>query len=329
MTLEPARLRAPRPAKRAMDFLRKMVHRIPMKTRLARLILAVGAWLVWPAIAPAAAPLQTFTDCRLVEHPGNDGDSFAVQAGERRLNVRLYFVDCPESAVSTDADAKRVREQARHFGIADPVKVLAFGREAAQFTAQALARPFTVHTSFADAMGRTPGGRVYGFVTTADGRDLASLLVEHGFARAHGVRRATPDGTPADEMQKRLADLEQQAMLNRAGIWAAADPNEIARLRALQREEDRELSELRTRLGGGLPEPHSIDLNTATSSQLQAISGIGPVLASAIISNRPYASVDDLLRVKGIGPRLMERIRPYVVVTQNGEPSDSPSQSPE
>src|SRR5437867_9731879 len=164
-------------------------------------IAVVALWLMTEATLFAAASLEKLTEVRLVENPSNDGDSFVVQAGERRLHLRLYFVDCPESVATTDADAKRVREQARYFGITDAKKVFQYGHEAARFTHKALERPFTVYTAFAGALGRSPGGRVYAFVVTAEGTDLGQLLVENGYGRAHGAKRAGPLGKSANEIQ--------------------------------------------------------------------------------------------------------------------------------
>src|SRR5437867_4133953 len=170
-------------------------------------IAVVALWLSGPAIL-LGADLQKFTGVRLIENPSNDGDSFVVlaplragQAGERQMHLRLYFVDCPESVATTDADAKRVREQARYFGITDAKKVFQYGHEAARFTHKALERPFTVYTAFAGALGRSPGGRVYAFVVTAEGTDLGQLLVENGYGRAHGAKRAGPLGKSANEIQ--------------------------------------------------------------------------------------------------------------------------------
>lgn len=56
----------------------------------------------------------------------------------------------------------------------------------------------------------------------------------------------------------------------------------------------------------------SIDLNTATSAQLQELRGIGPSLAGRIIAYRdatPFRSVDQLTSVRGIGPKTLSSIR--------------------
>jgi len=44
-------------------------------------------------------------------------------------------------------------------------------------------------------------------------------------------------------------------------------------------------------------------------TQLDALTGIGPVYAQRIIDGRPYSSVDDLDRVKGIGPATLQKIK--------------------
>jgi competence protein ComEA len=52
-----------------------------------------------------------------------------------------------------------------------------------------------------------------------------------------------------------------------------------------------------------------ININTATVAELEALRGIGPVLARRIIEGRPDRSVEGLERVKGIGRKRLEEIR--------------------
>jgi competence protein ComEA len=61
-----------------------------------------------------------------------------------------------------------------------------------------------------------------------------------------------------------------------------------------------------------------INVNTASATELETLSGIGEVLAATIVEyrtqNGPFASVDDLLDVSGIGPATLEEIRDQVTV---------------
>lgn len=57
-----------------------------------------------------------------------------------------------------------------------------------------------------------------------------------------------------------------------------------------------------------------IDLNRATKDQLEALPEIGPVKAQAIIDARPFSSVEDVMRVKGIKEGTYEAIKDKIVV---------------
>ncbi len=75
-----------------------------------------------------------------------------------------------------------------------------------------------------------------------------------------------------------------------------------------------------------LPTPEAgtgpVDLNRASASQLESLTGVGPSLAAAILDYRgrfgPLGSVDDLLAVSGIGPAKLAGLRDQVRVAPTG-----------
>jgi competence protein ComEA len=280
---------------------------------MKKLVLVLTGILCLAFKPTVASDFHRLENARLVEHSANDGDSFHFVANGQRYLGRLYFVDCPETSSGSDVDARRVREQTRYFGLPDANRLLHNARSARNFTTQHLAQPFTVHTTFASAMGRSAGGRIYVFVTTSDGKDLAELLVANGYARAQGVGRETPSGQSRQDVSDHLRDLELSAAMRRIGIWSETDPERLVAMREEEREDSRSLQAWR----GGATTDQPVDINQADAEELATVRGIGPSLAAQIVQNRPYQKVEDLLRVSGIGPQTLDRISPYIRIASD------------
>lgn len=269
-----------------------------MKRLVAVLTLAL-------ATVAAGQELQKFEGCRMVDSDWADGDSFPVKLPDgQEIVLRLYYVDCNETSATTETDQRRVRGQSSYFGIDDHQVTLASGRLAAGEVHKLLTEPFTVHTAFAAAPGRSAKPRTYGFVTLADGRDLGEVLVGDGLARSFGLRRGTPDGRTTDAAEAQLDDLELGAAIARRGIWAETDAQRLISLREAQRAEERELQE-----AFGTSEGEPIDPNTASVDEIMLLPGVGEVLAERIVEGRPYRTVDDLRRVPGIGEKVFARLK--------------------
>jgi competence protein ComEA len=73
-----------------------------------------------------------------------------------------------------------------------------------------------------------------------------------------------------------------------------------------------------TNAGKKKPPAKPVNINTATSEELQQVPGIGPVTAQKILQMRktygPFKSVDDLLAIRGLGQKRLDKMRKYLTV---------------
>lgn len=158
-----------------------------------------------------------FERCRLIVTEYGDGDSFRVKLADGDEQVfRLAWVDCPESDSRIPT---RNEEQAAHFGVSTNDIPVA-GKEAKRACVSLLAKPFSVRTRWASAMGMSRKPRYYAFIATDDGLDLGEELLRLGWARVKGVAMNPPDGTKSAEYRQRLEKLEADAKIHRRGLWA-------------------------------------------------------------------------------------------------------------
>ena len=67
----------------------------------------------------------------------------------------------------------------------------------------------------------------------------------------------------------------------------------------------------------GVPPQFVTDVNRAPWPELTLLPGIGPAMAQRIVVSReqdgPFREPEDLLRVRGIGPKTLAAVRPYVI----------------
>jgi competence protein ComEA len=81
-------------------------------------------------------------------------------------------------------------------------------------------------------------------------------------------------------------------------------------------------------LAGKQPPAKPLDLNTATIEQLEQLPGVGPTTAKAIVQFReksgPFHRVEDLLAIRGITKKRLEKLRPYVIVVAPAPPPKKP-----
>jgi competence protein ComEA len=61
-----------------------------------------------------------------------------------------------------------------------------------------------------------------------------------------------------------------------------------------------------------------ININRGTKAEFDSLVGIGPVIAGKIIKyrneNGPFMAIDDLLKVSGVGPKTLDRLRPRLTL---------------
>lgn len=191
-----------------------------MRERLLGQLLIVALLLgVFAAGVSADARKEwvKLTDCRYVENPDNDGDSFHVSGGEKEFTARLYYVDAPETNLR---QGDRTHDQSLHFGITLD-ETMKSGEKAKQRTKELLQKPFVIWTRWATAGGRGRESRYY-VIVEIDGKSLGEILVTEGLARVKGVAPKLPSEEKGKAYMERLDDLESAAREKHLGAWATS-----------------------------------------------------------------------------------------------------------
>jgi DNA uptake protein ComE-like DNA-binding protein len=148
---------------------------------------------------------------------------------------------------------------------------------------------------------------------------LAALIALGGV-----VRLVRSHQSPTASNDTRAALAAQIARVESAGVERARSRT-TTRTRAAARRRSRPAAEPPP----SAPEPASglagpVDVDRAGAEDIELLPWIGPVVASRIVANRdsfgPFGSIEGLERVRGIGPRLADRLRPHVTFSGKARP---------
>lgn len=164
---------------------------------------------------------------------------------------------------------------------------------------------------------------LYGRQTNTNGsRRLVPLFLIAAAAVLLAVAFAQPKEKAPDDwvqLSREVGNALQQQEATKAEEQEAVQPEEAKdEVPASSKQ-----SELPSQASGegekGQIPAGKLDVNQATAEQLDTLKGIGPAKAQAIIADReqngPFQSVEDLLRVKGIGNKLLAGIKDSIVAS--------------
>lgn len=206
------------------------------------------------------------------------------------------------------ADAAR---RAAAFGREHVAVVAVFGLLAVAYTAFSLAQARTVPL---DAPSPTPTLQHETATPTPEPRVLVHVL---GAVARPGVVEVTPGARVRDALEAaggltqeaRPGDLNLAAPVTDGSQIMIGSPSEPGGTVRAANEDPAAGS-----AGGGA----TVNLNTATSAQLDTLPGVGPVTAQHILDWRErhgrFNRVEELAEVDGIGPKTLERLAPHVGV---------------
>ncbi len=249
--------------------------------------------------------------CQLVPMSFNDGDSFLVKHGKREIVVRLYFVDCAETA---NLFPERVAEQAEYFGVSR-ARAIDLGKFATTYVSGLLDKRdgFTLFTKWQDGRGQKK--RILAIIEI-NGKTLAETLAEQGLVRIHGYQTEDPwpKGMTPETMGRRLRSAEHRAKMAQRGGWGKAESIAVDMEGVSpERSEPRDDDAVKTIV-------ERINLNLAAAKALKSLPNIGDVLAGRIIDGRPWRDVADLRHVEGIGAKTLQQLEPLVTVINLAAP---------
>lgn len=183
---------------------------------------AVNAQLT--SVSLSSSRFEVLEGCKLIDHRGNDGDSFHISTSKGKEEVRLYYVDAPESAARTygngDTNHKRISQQGASMGGLNQLKTTQVGVVAKKFVKKLLeGKSFSIATTREKVYN---SHRIYAYVVVeweGQERYLHELLVAYGLGRIHTKPMTLPDNTSSTRHKEHLRKVEQHAKAQKLGAW--------------------------------------------------------------------------------------------------------------
>lgn len=138
-----------------------------------------------------------------------------------------------------------------------------------------------------------------------------TIFVDIGGAVKSPMLAELPDGSRVDDAIQAAGGLKQEADMSNINRAEFLLDGQKIYIPSLAMDADGNVME-------GAAASGKVNINTADSTQLQTLNGVGPATAQKIIdyrqSNGSFASVEDIKNVSGIGEKTFEKLKDYITI---------------
>lgn len=138
-----------------------------------------------------------------------------------------------------------------------------------------------------------------------------TIFVDIGGAVKSPMLAELPDGSRVDDAIQAAGGLKQEADMSNINRAEFLLDGQKIYIPSLAMDADGNVIE-------GAAASGKVNINTADSTQLQTLNGVGPATAQKIIdyrqSNGSFASVEDIKNVSGIGEKTFEKLKDYITI---------------
>ena len=147
------------------------------------------------------------------------------------------------------------------------------------------------------------------------------IFVDIGGAVKNPMLAELPDGSRVDDAIQAAGGLKQEADMSNINRAEFLIDGQKVFIPSLALDEDGNVisdAQAGTTGSSGIDSTGKVNINTADSSQLQTLNGVGPATAQKIIdyrqSNGTFSNIEDIKNVSGIGDKTFEKLRDYITI---------------